>query len=55
MTVHVYPIGDWIEHHIDVPASECECPCEPWIEWLDEAGEPLAMPVVIHNALDGRE
>ena len=56
MTVHVYPIEDWIEHDIDSPASECRCPCDPRIEWLDdETGEPLSEPTVIHNAVDGRE
>ena len=56
MTVHVYPINDWIEHDIDSPASECNCPCEPRIEWLDsETGEPLNEPIVIHNAIDQRE
>lgn len=55
MTVLVYPLNDWIEHDIESPASECECLCEPRIEWVDpETGEPYAQPLVIHNAVDGR-
>ena len=55
MTIHVYPINDWIDHDIDSPASECKCPCEPRIEWLDETGEHLPEPIVVHNAIDQRE
>lgn len=56
MTVHVYPENDWIEHDVDSSASECQCLCEPTVKWLDEeTGEPLARPLVIHNAVDGRE
>ena len=49
MTIHVYPPDDWIEHKIDCDASECECPCEPEIDWSG------CRPLVIHNAIDQRE
>lgn len=53
-TVHVFPPNDWIEHHIDVSASECECQCEPLIEYGD--GDHIyETPLVIHNAIDQRE
>lgn len=56
MTTHVYPLDDWIDHKIDVPASECDCPCEPRIEYFDpETGEAYSEPLVIHNAIDQRE
>lgn len=56
MTVHVYPINDWIEHQIDVEASECTCLCEPRIEYVDpETGEPYLEALVVHNAIDQRE
>lgn len=56
MTIHVYPINDWIEHQIDSPASECTCPCEPRIVYVDtDTGLPLPQPIVIHNAIDQRE
>lgn len=55
MTIHVYPINDLIDHRIDEPADSISCPCDPTVEWLDEDGEPLEEPIVIHNAIDGRE
>lgn len=56
MTMHVFPLNDWIDHDINSPASECECLCEPTIEYVDEeTGIPLEVPLVIHNAVDGRE
>lgn len=56
MTIHVYPVNDWIEHQVDDPASECECPCEPRIDYFDpETGEMYGEPIVVHNAIDQRE
>jgi len=55
MTVHVYPVDDWIEHEVGVPASECKCTCRPTVEWIDADGVPYDHPIVIHNAVDGRE
>jgi hypothetical protein len=56
MTLHVYPLDDWIEHQVDCEASECTCPCEPSIEFFDpETGEACSEPLVIHHAVDGRE
>lgn len=52
MTVHVYPENDWIEHRTDGE----DCPCEPRVQYIDEeTGLPLDEPLVIHNALDGRD
>jgi len=55
MTTHVYPLNDWIDHKVDDVASECNCLCEPRVEYLDDRGLPLSEPVVIHNAIDQRE
>ncbi len=56
MTVHVYPIDDWIDHDTESSAADCQCLCEPRIVYVDEqTGEPLAEPMVIHNAIDQRE
>lgn len=56
MTVHVYPEDDWIDHKTDQTADECDCPCDPRIEYLDpQTGIPHATPMVIHNAIDQRE
>jgi len=54
MTIHVYPLEDLIEHRTEESADEVTCPCEPTIEWVHE-GQPLEEPIVIHNAIDGRE
>jgi hypothetical protein len=50
-SLHVYPSDDWIEHD----TSGLDCPCEPRVEWWDEDGNHYAVPLVIHNALDGRD
>lgn len=56
MTMHVYPINDWIDHDVDSIAAECNCPCEPRIDYLDpDTGLPYAEPIVVHNAIDQRE
>lgn len=55
MTLHIYPIDDWIEHRVEESADEVSCPCEPTIEYTDAYGVPLPEPIVIHNAVDGRE
>lgn len=56
MTIHVYPLNDLIEHDIDSDAADCECPCNPRIDWIDEdTGLPLNEPVIVHNAIDGRK
>lgn len=56
MTVHVYPLNDWIEHKVDEDAGQYTCPCEPRIEYVDpDTGVPHEEPLVIHNALDWRE
>lgn len=55
MTIHVYPIEDWIDHHIDCEPSECACPCGFRVEYLDEDGTVLPEPIVVHEAIDGRE
>lgn len=53
---HVYPVNDWIDHKTEGGPTECDCPCEPVVKWIDdETGLPLAWPLVVHNALDGRE
>ena len=49
------PIDDLIEHRTEESADQVTCPCEPDVEWLDKEGEPLEEPIVIHNAIDGRE
>lgn len=51
MTIHVYPLNDWIDHD----AESGECLCEPQTEWLDENGLPMLEPVIVHNAIDQRE
>lgn len=49
--IHVLPINDLRDHE-----ESTYCWCEPRVEWLDESGLPYPDgPVVIHNALDGRE
>jgi len=54
MSIHTYPLNDWIEHVTDDNGEACIC--EPRVEWFDEeTGLPLGEPVVIHNAIDGRE
>ena len=52
MTIHVTPINDLREH-----IESLDCWCEPHSEWIDEdTGLPYAAgPLVVHNALDGRE
>lgn len=55
MTRHIYPIDDWIEHRTEETADDVTCPCEPEIQWTDADGEPLEEPIVIHNAIDGRD
>lgn len=55
MTVHVYPINDWIDHDIESSAADCQCPCEPTIKYLDDDGSVLPEPIVVHNAIDQRE
>jgi hypothetical protein len=50
MTVHVYPLNDWIDHDIESDASDCNCVCDPSIRWSDEeSGELFEEPLVIHN------
>lgn len=56
MTVHIYPRNDWIDHDVDGLAHECQCRCEPRIEYSDpKTGTPYCEPLVIHNAIDQRE
>lgn len=56
MSVHVYPLGDLIDHQTE-SVDGSDCLCEPQVEWLDEeTGLPYeGGPLVIHNAIDGRE
>jgi hypothetical protein len=50
MTVHVYPLEDWIEHRTDQNATECDCPCEPEVEYVNPVtGEFYDEPLIIHN------
>jgi hypothetical protein len=44
--LHVMPIQDLREHE-----HSRECWCRPRIE----TGEQFSVPVVVHNAMDGRE
>jgi hypothetical protein len=55
VTIHVYPIEDWIEHQIDCEASECSCLCDFRVEYFDDDGTTLPEPIVVHEAIDGRE
>jgi len=55
VTIHVYPLNDWIDHDVETEASECRCVCEPRIVYLAEDGMPLSEAIVIHNAVDGRD
>ena len=56
MAIHVYPENDWIEHRIDQGVANCDCPCDPDIQFIDpDTGEDYDEPMIIHNALDGRE
>lgn len=54
MAIHVYPINDYIDHHTN-DGDYNSCPCDPRVEWFDEDGTPFTEPLIIHNALDGRE
>ena len=47
--LHVYPTNDLIEHDVDHGVT---CQCNPSIK-PPEQGEKR--PIIIHNALDGRE
>lgn len=49
--VHCIPLNDLFEHSLIINA----CQCEARIEWDDEDGNPLSIPVVVHNSYDGRE
>lgn len=53
LTVHVYPVDDFMTHVLEGTG----CSCEPRIEWLDpDTGLPYSNgPLVVHNALDRRE
>lgn len=42
--IHIYPENDWIEHVTEGTG----CLCCPRVEWE-------SVPLVIHNAIDGRE
>lgn len=55
MAVHVYPLNDYIDHQVEQDAGDCDCPCEPEIQWNDDDGELLPEPIVVHKALDGRK
>jgi hypothetical protein len=57
MTLHIYPLEDWIEHRTEQKAHECDCPCCPTVEWNDPVtGVSHPQPLVIHNMLgDGFE
>jgi hypothetical protein len=48
--LHVLPINDLKEH-----IERYDCWCKPQIIAFDENGELLGVPVISHNALDGRE
>lgn len=47
--IHVYPVDDLIEHNTE---NGMECQCSPRLS-IPEPDEKC--PIIIHNALDGRE
>lgn len=50
MTVHVYPEEDWIDHRLEQHDWNCNCPCEPYIEYFNPiTGEKYDEPLIIHN------
>jgi hypothetical protein len=56
MTIHIFPIGDTRQHQTETSAADCDCWCDPTIEWMDpKTGLPYDEPLVIHNAADGRD
>lgn len=53
MSIHVYPINDWIDHDTE---HGTDCPCEPNIEFFDpETGESYIEPLIIHNQIKPEE
>ena len=49
MSIHIYPINDWIEHD----TNSFDCICEPLVEFKNpETDEWYEQPLVIHNAID---
>ena len=50
MTVHVFPVNDWIEHD----TTGDECPCGPTPEAVKRDDGSVGW-VVTHHSLDGRE
>ncbi len=55
MAIHVYPIDDLIDHDVDSEPSECRCGCDFDVLWLDEDGQPMDEPIIVHEAIDGRK
>lgn len=54
VTVHVYPVGDAVEHDVETDGDDCLC--GPTTRFVDpETGEALGEALVIHHSLDGRE
>jgi hypothetical protein len=49
-TVHVYPVGDLIEHDTETD----ECICGPVIEPVPDEDGSMGW-LITHNSLDGRE
>lgn len=47
-TVHVYPIGDLIEHDTETD----DCVCGPTVEHVPGDGDGW---IITHHSLDGRE
>ena len=53
--VHVFPPNDWITHHVECGAADCECPCEPRIVWVNKDGVAFELQLIVHHPLDQRE
>ena len=49
MSLHVYPLGDVIEHEMTD-----DCPCRPRSEAVDRPDGSFGW-LVVHHSLDGRE
>lgn len=52
MTVHIFPINDWIDHDTE----SLNCRCKPDVQYINPTtGLPFDKPLVIHHALDQRD